>query len=251
MWEIILKMLLCLIIAFVLGFIVGWLLRGLFCKEKESKLQADLDDRDNQIRGFRANASVATASASSKPGVATSAVAPVVDAGFENEYSAIRARLDELEFLATDDEEDTDEELSSWTTETDDLRSRIASLKSRSKNDEEGIKIGGLDATALALLTILKKAREDKAAGIAKLRRIGYGDGVRDDLKDILGVGPVLEKVLNGFDVYLFKDIATWDDATVDQMAENLGSFQGGRILREDWVGQCKDLHFKKYGERV
>ena len=105
MWEIILKMLLCLIIAFILGFIVGWLLRGLFCKEKEAKLQADIDERDDKLRGFRANASAANASATTNLGVAAAAVtAPAVDASFDADYSAIRARLDELESLATDDD---------------------------------------------------------------------------------------------------------------------------------------------------
>jgi predicted flap endonuclease-1-like 5' DNA nuclease len=159
----------------------------------------------------------------------------------DGDYDAIKARLDELEVLATDDEEDTDEELQAWTTETESLRAKISKFGDRGKAAE-------LDASAVALLAILKKAREDKAAGIAKIRRVGYAKGVRDDLKDILGVGPVLEKTLNSIDVYTFKEIAGWNDARIDEVSTHLVSFPD-RIRREDWVGQCKDLHKKNYGE--
>lgn len=229
----------CLLIAFILGFILGWLLRSLFCKDKEAGRQTG--DGDAGLRGVKSTGS-ATASA---------ATAASADTAFDDDHSSIRARLDELENLATDDDEDTDEELQAWTAETEALRRKIAALKGRASSDDARARVDSLDGTAASLLGILQKARDDKAAGIAKLRRVGYGDGIRDDLKDIVGVGPALEKILNTNNVYLFKDIATWDDAGIAAAENYLGSFQGPRVRREDWVGQCRELHFKKYGERV
>ena len=247
------KIFLCLLLAFLLGFIVGWLLRWLLCKDKIAHLENDLSAKESALRGLKANAaSVATPVAATAASVAAKAApapaAVAVDTGWDDDYGKLKARLDELETLATDDEEDTDEELQAWTTETESLQAKIAGLKGRAGTEGARMRGGELDASALSLLAILKKAREDKAAGIAKLRRVGYGMGVRDDLKDIVGVGPVLEKTLNGLDVYLFRDIANWDDARITEVSSHLVSFQD-RIGREDWVGQSKALHRSKYGE--
>ncbi|MEQ1604343.1 MAG: hypothetical protein ABL999_05690 [Pyrinomonadaceae bacterium] len=249
------KIFVCLLLAFLLGLVVGWLLSWLFSRDKVSKLESDLDACNDEKRGLRAKASSFASSADST----AAAPAPVAvdlspqtapDIGWGKDYESIKARLDELETLATDDEEDTDEELLAWTSETEALQAKLADLKSRAADDDARLKVAGLDASSLSLLAILKKAREDKAAGIAKLRRVGYGIGVRDDLKDIIGVGPVLEKTLNGLDVYLFSDIASWDDAKIDEVSTHLVSFQD-RIRREDWVGQSKALYTRRYGEKA
>lgn len=61
-----------------------------------------------------------------------------------------------------------------------------------------------------------------------------------DNLQDIWGVGPVLEKKLHDFGVYRFKQIANWPDAAIDEFQEQL-SFPD-RIRRDDWVSQCLKL---------
>jgi predicted flap endonuclease-1-like 5' DNA nuclease len=229
----------CLLLAFILGFIIGWLLKSLFCKGRSANYAGDYDASAGQSASFKSSSSAAAS-------VATAAV----DTGWNDEYAGIKARLDELEVLATDDEEDTDEELAAWTAETEALKSKIARLKGKASGDNAA-RAAGLDGDADTLLAILAKARADKAAGIAKVRRQGYGKGIRDDLKDIVGVGPVLEKVLNGHDIWTFKQIATMGDSAIDDLADKLGSFQGPRVRREDWVGQCRQLHQQNYGESV
>jgi predicted flap endonuclease-1-like 5' DNA nuclease len=72
----------------------------------------------------------------------------------------------------------------------------------------------------------------------------------RDDLKDIAGVGPVLERLLNQNGVYSFRQIAVWTQPDVDAMSAKLEEFKD-RIRREHWVTQAKELHFKKYNERI
>ncbi len=61
-----------------------------------------------------------------------------------------------------------------------------------------------------------------------------------DNLQDIWGVGPVLEKKLHDFGVYRFKQIANWPDDAIDEFQEQL-SFPD-RIRRDDWVSQSEQL---------
>ncbi len=61
-----------------------------------------------------------------------------------------------------------------------------------------------------------------------------------DDLKRIKGVGPVLEKKLNGFGVYTYAQIAVWKKSNVEWV-DNFLNFSG-RIDRDDWIPQCKAM---------
>jgi len=64
--------------------------------------------------------------------------------------------------------------------------------------------------------------------------------GKADDLKRIKGVGPVIEKTLNGEGVYNFQQVADFNDDNVKWVNNHI-SFPG-RIEREDWIGQAKAL---------
>lgn len=61
-----------------------------------------------------------------------------------------------------------------------------------------------------------------------------------DDLKKLSGVGPALEKKLNAAGVTTFAQIAAWTEEDVAEFDEKL-SFKG-RIEREGWVDQAKEL---------
>ncbi|MBN9886571.1 50S ribosomal protein L21 [Salipiger abyssi] len=61
-----------------------------------------------------------------------------------------------------------------------------------------------------------------------------------DDLKKLSGVGPALEKKLHEAGVTSFAQIAAWTEADIAEMDEKL-SFKG-RIEREGWIDQAKDL---------
>ena len=73
-----------------------------------------------------------------------------------------------------------------------------------------------------------KKAAPKKAAAGA------------DDLKELSGVGPALEKKLHAAGVTTFAQIAAWTADDVAAMDEKL-SFKG-RIEREGWIEQAKKL---------
>lgn len=77
-----------------------------------------------------------------------------------------------------------------------------------------------------------KKAAPKKAA--AKVT-----DGT-DDLSNISGVGPVIVKKLHAEGITTFAQVAAWSDADVEAIEEKL-SFKG-RVGREDWIAQAKEL---------
>ncbi|MDJ1008670.1 MAG: 50S ribosomal protein L21 [Paracoccaceae bacterium] len=65
-----------------------------------------------------------------------------------------------------------------------------------------------------------------------------------DDLKQLSGVGPALEKKLHAAGVTTFAQIAAWTEADIAEFDEKL-SFKG-RIEREGWVEQAKTLAAEK-----
>ncbi len=68
-----------------------------------------------------------------------------------------------------------------------------------------------------------------------------------DDLKDIIGVGPFLERKLHSLGIYTFRQISHFSKEDSKQVNEIIEFFPG-RIDRDDWVGQAKVLHERKYG---
>jgi predicted flap endonuclease-1-like 5' DNA nuclease len=86
-------------------------------------------------------------------------------------------------------------------------------------------------------------ARADAAAGEVgtKPRLLEAPSGEPDDLKQIKGVGPALEKLCHSLGIYHFDQIAKWTDAEVAWVDEHLEGFKG-RVSRDDWVSQAKTL---------
>jgi predicted flap endonuclease-1-like 5' DNA nuclease len=73
--------------------------------------------------------------------------------------------------------------------------------------------------------------------------------GAPDDLKLIVGVGPVLERMLLRMGIATYREIARWSDHDIDAVDARLPEFHG-RIRRDGWVTQARALHQSKYGER-
>ncbi|SMC72687.1 hypothetical protein [Primorskyibacter flagellatus] len=66
-------------------------------------------------------------------------------------------------------------------------------------------------------------------------------DGGADNLKEIKGVGPKLETLLNEMGFYHFDQVANWTAGEVAWVDANLSGFKG-RVSRDDWVEQAKIL---------
>ena len=63
--------------------------------------------------------------------------------------------------------------------------------------------------------------------------------GKADDLKEIEGIGPAMEKLVNEMGFYHFDQIASWSEADVAWVDANMKNFKG-RITRDRWVAQAK-----------
>jgi predicted flap endonuclease-1-like 5' DNA nuclease len=78
-----------------------------------------------------------------------------------------------------------------------------------------------------------KRASETKAIAQAPVRQ--------DDLKQISGVGPGLEKKLQDAGITSYAQIAALTDAEIQDLEANVVKF-AGRIKRDDWIGQAQQL---------
>ena len=64
--------------------------------------------------------------------------------------------------------------------------------------------------------------------------------GKADNLRRLIGIGPVNEKLLKGQGVTTFAQIAAWTPADIERIEHALQF--GGRVEREHWVEQAKLL---------
>jgi predicted flap endonuclease-1-like 5' DNA nuclease len=76
------------------------------------------------------------------------------------------------------------------------------------------------------------------------------GPHALDDLKLVVGIGPMLERMLQQLGVTTYRQIARWSERDIDEFDAKLPEFPG-RIRRDEWVKQARELHQSKYGERL
>ena len=112
--------------------------------------------------------------------------------------------------------------------------------------DKSGVKAaigaGSVSAAAVEAVAPKKAApkKAEKKAEAPKAKAAPKADAGADDLKKLSGVGPALEKKLHEAGVTTFAQIAAWTEEDVAAMDEKL-SFKG-RIEREGWIAQAKEL---------
>ncbi|HLQ20382.1 MAG TPA: hypothetical protein VK146_15515 [Tabrizicola sp.] len=88
-----------------------------------------------------------------------------------------------------------------------------------------------------------EKATRSKAAKAAApvglVRLDGPRGGTADELQEIEGIGPALEKLVNSLGFYHFDQIAAWTEADVALIDAEMKNFKG-RITRDKWVEQAR-----------
>lgn len=90
------------------------------------------------------------------------------------------------------------------------------------------------DGKAPAKKAAAKKEEAPKAEAAAADAPAG------DNLKKLTGVGPALEKKLNGAGITTFAQIAALSDADIAKLEEELSL--AGRFAKDGWVEQAKEL---------
>ena len=93
----------------------------------------------------------------------------------------------------------------------------------------------------------IKQAREE---ALAANDPTANEDAVQevDDLKEIVGIGKVFERTLNDLGYYSFRQLANFGVSDIARVNAELKEFKG-RMEQDDWIGQAKELLFKKYGD--
>jgi small subunit ribosomal protein S2 len=86
--------------------------------------------------------------------------------------------------------------------------------------------------------TTVTKTKRPRAAAVEPL--FAAPPGAPDDLKKIIGVGPVLEAKLRNLGVTKFEQIANFSDEDLEKVDTALN--YKGRVMRDDWAGQARTL---------
>ncbi|QQA44185.1 hypothetical protein [Pelagovum pacificum] len=110
---------------------------------------------------------------------------------------------------------------------------------SKTTADSIGATDGGgapIEDTPVAASEPTAPAEEDRPEALTEAR-----DGSPDNLKEIKGVGPKLEAMLNGLGIYHFDQIAGWTDKELAWIDDNITGFRG-RASRDNWIEQAKTL---------
>ena len=84
----------------------------------------------------------------------------------------------------------------------------------------------------------VKPEKEAKAKKSAPAKEKKVTTTVSDDLKQLSGVGPALEKKLHAAGVTSFEQIAAWSAKDVEAINEKISS--KGRVEKEGWIDQAK-----------
>ncbi len=133
--------------------------------------------------------------------------------------------------------------------ETDAQRYRQRAGQSEQKSETLRIKLDEVEQNFLDIEKQQSKALKDarKATVTRKSNGKSQPQEKRDDLQEIVGVGKVFEQALHELDIFSFRQIANFDISDVARVNAELKEFRG-RMEQDDWIGQAKELHFKKYG---
>ncbi len=83
--------------------------------------------------------------------------------------------------------------------------------------------------------------RKDALAPQRKMAETAPAAAARqDDLKTISGIGPKLEKILNGLGITTYRQVAELTDEQIAKLDSELGI--AGRIQRDGWIDQAQRL---------
>jgi large subunit ribosomal protein L21 len=84
-----------------------------------------------------------------------------------------------------------------------------------------------------------KLPTETKAKKQSSAKKKNVTTSVSDDLKQLSGVGPALEKKLHAAGVKSFEQIAAWSAEDAEAINEKISS--KGRVEKEGWIDQAKE----------
>lgn len=119
---------------------------------------------------------------------------------------------------------------------------KVISFKKRRRQNSKRKKGHRQDLTIVRITEILMGGKKPSGAKVAKPVAAEAPAGAVDpsNLSLIAGIGPAIEKKLRAAGITSWSEIAAWGEADVAKWDEELKL--RGRITREEWVEQAKEL---------
>lgn len=228
-------------------------------------LESVIDARDNTITRLRRELNAMQRESAPHP------QSSGADTTIRELEAALRQRDDSIAVLRDDIAELTggqtpaargrqDEQLRAAIAESEELQNKYHSVSERLAQREVELEAMRQDLETASGISQQPSAgnrrRKRKKADPTRARSAGEriaavitspDAGHRDNLQEIRGIGPALEKTLNEIGIYHFHQVAAFDAGDIGRVAREIGRF-GNRIERDDWVGQAQELHRKYHG---
>lgn len=224
-WEI----LLMLLVAFIIGFIIAWLLR---------KNKKEVIDNTAEIDGLKSKLQKAT---SDYDKLKLSVDASGTEIGdLKSKLLASQQDYDKLKLSLADSENSA---------ELGDLKAKLqqASVDYDALKVDMGKVQADLDECRASKVEAAVPVNVS-SADLDNAQKLGFEAASaddKDDLTRISGIGPFIEKKLNGLGIYTFKQISGFTDDTIERVTEAIEFFPG-RIQRDNWVSQAHDFYKAK-----
>ncbi|MEL7148260.1 MAG: hypothetical protein AAFO69_17940 [Bacteroidota bacterium] len=225
----IMEIIIMLLVAFILGFILAWILKR--SRSSATNESSNLSEKERQL---------AQATAEKKEQL-------------QSQLSKVEAQLQQ----AKDQIKQADAKRQQTATDSDGLTEKVAQLEKALNACEDDrkqeqkqyaeqqadceTKINALQAKLSETETTLSEIKDSDAENAAKLGFVAVAADRKDDLTRISGIGPFIEKKLNGLGIYTFEQISGFTSETVAKVTEAIEFFPG-RIERDNWISQAKDL---------
>lgn len=233
------------LVAFLLGFVIAWLLRETSLRQKQGAMQkmhgeiVALANSQNQLRTLLTKQESELEMARDE----------IVSSSRENERLKTEledSREDGLQWNA---------ELMALRPKMQEAENELSLLRFRMRQAEEREK--ELDESSKELVRELADCREQRRyereepvfSDFISGQHLGgisqAGEHDKDNLKEIKGIGPAIEKKLNAMGILTFKQISEFTEETIRQVADGIEFFPG-RINRDRWVEQASRLYLEK-----
>jgi NADH-quinone oxidoreductase subunit E len=223
---------LLIVLSLIVAAALGWVVRGARLQSESDRLAGDWQTRLDGVAGERDR--------------------------LQGELAAARddkAALERAERAAAERAAAGDPELTARATrlERELEQARAANAKQRAEIERLEARAAELQAgaaTAPAATSATPTMATPPGAGAAAAERASTDrqampppsltrpEGQPDDLKQINGIGPGIEKILHGLGIFHFRQIAAFTPENVAWVDQHLRFH--GRIEREDWIGQAR-----------
>jgi poly(hydroxyalkanoate) granule-associated protein len=144
----------------------------------------------------------------------------------------------------------------------DEVRTRVGEAKGKAVETLDNLEQLFEERVSRALARLGIPTRDDFQAIAARLDQLNQSVQLLiqgrtkviplqpDDLQEISGIGPAIAGKLQANGISTFRQIATLSAPEIERI-ETRVIHSAGRIQREKWIEQARDLHARKYGETV